>query len=54
MTDAGDNDTSVIRGRSIKRRGEGETPMELLATAACVVPITSGVLRTNRMYDLSI
>ena len=28
--------------------------MELLATAACVVPITSGVLRTNRMYDLSL
>ena len=26
--------------------------MELLATAACVVPFTSGVLRTNRMYDL--
>ena len=26
--------------------------MELLAVAVCVVPITSGVSRTNRMYDL--
>ena len=34
--------------------GGGEIPMELLATAACVVPFTSGVSRTNRMYDLSV